>query len=248
MRQRRRSRGPAACAPAPQAGLLECDFGDWTGKKLERPATQAGVVRGAAQPVHVPVPRRRVLRRDATAHLAAAAAAGRGPSGKRVVAVSHADPIKAAVAMAAGAHLDNFQRFVVSPCSVTALLLLRLGSPIVLSVNNIRRRLARGLTGAHDSRATPSISTTSTHSSQERWASRGIARSICRPASVSSRDPALREAAGGDARPLPRSSSRRRSARPRPDRDVVGLVEPVQEQWAVGQLSVGVDEPTARSW
>lgn len=27
-----------------------------------------------------------------------------------------------------------------------------------------------------------------------------------------------------------------------PDRDIVGLVEPVEEQWVVGQLSVGVDE------
>ncbi|MCB1271858.1 MAG: DUF3090 domain-containing protein [Microthrixaceae bacterium] len=27
-----------------------------------------------------------------------------------------------------------------------------------------------------------------------------------------------------------------------PDRDIVGLVEPVEEQWTVGQLSVGVDE------
>lgn len=27
-----------------------------------------------------------------------------------------------------------------------------------------------------------------------------------------------------------------------PDRDVVGMIEPVQEQWTIGQLSVGVDE------
>lgn len=31
-----------------------------------------------------------------------------------------------------------------------------------------------------------------------------------------------------------------------PDRDVVGLVEPVSEQWTVGQLSVGVDEANGR--
>jgi probable phosphoglycerate mutase len=37
------------------------------------------------------------------------------------VAVSHADPIKAAVAATAGVPLDLFQRLVVSPCSVTAL-------------------------------------------------------------------------------------------------------------------------------
>lgn len=31
-----------------------------------------------------------------------------------------------------------------------------------------------------------------------------------------------------------------------PDRDVVGLVEPVEEEWVVGQLSVGVDEANGR--
>lgn len=31
-----------------------------------------------------------------------------------------------------------------------------------------------------------------------------------------------------------------------PDRDIVGLVEPVTEQWTVGQLSVGVDEANGR--
>ena len=41
--------------------------------------------------------------------------------GKAVVAVSHADPIKAVVAHAMGTHLDLFQRIVVSPCSVTAM-------------------------------------------------------------------------------------------------------------------------------
>ena len=41
--------------------------------------------------------------------------------GETFVAVSHADPIKAAVAATAGVPLDLFQRLVVSPCSVTAL-------------------------------------------------------------------------------------------------------------------------------
>ncbi len=55
--------------------------------------------------------------------------------GGTVVAVSHADPIKAAVAMAGGIHLDLFQRVVVSPCSVTPLLFTG-GGPVVLAVNS----------------------------------------------------------------------------------------------------------------
>jgi probable phosphoglycerate mutase len=62
-----------------------------------------------------------------------------------VVAVSHADPIKAAVAHALGVHLDLFQRIIVSPCSVTVLLLGDDG-PLVLSVNSTGGDLA-ALTG-----------------------------------------------------------------------------------------------------
>jgi probable phosphoglycerate mutase len=57
-----------------------------------------------------------------------------------VVAVSHADPIKAAVADAMGTHLDLFQRIVVSPCSVSAIL-YGTGAPIVLCVNSTGRDL-----------------------------------------------------------------------------------------------------------
>jgi probable phosphoglycerate mutase len=60
--------------------------------------------------------------------------------GKTVVAVSHADPIKAAVADAMGTHLDLFQRIVVSPCSVSAIL-YGTGAPIVLCVNSTGRDL-----------------------------------------------------------------------------------------------------------
>jgi probable phosphoglycerate mutase len=40
--------------------------------------------------------------------------------GELVVVVSHADPIKAAIAHYTGVHLDLFQRIVVSPASITA--------------------------------------------------------------------------------------------------------------------------------
>jgi probable phosphoglycerate mutase len=55
--------------------------------------------------------------------------------GGTVVAVSHADPIKAALAQAAGTPLDLFQRLVVSPCSVSAVLYGAEG-PVVLCANS----------------------------------------------------------------------------------------------------------------
>jgi probable phosphoglycerate mutase len=55
--------------------------------------------------------------------------------GETIVAVSHADPVKAAVAHAAGTHLDLFQRLVIAPCSVSALA-GGPGGPHVLCVNS----------------------------------------------------------------------------------------------------------------
>jgi probable phosphoglycerate mutase len=124
-----------------ERGLLEADFGEWTGSELKalmklpewrtvqhRPSVftfPGGESFGAMQ--------LRIW--DTLGRLVAAHA------GQVVVAVSHADPIKAAVAQAMGCHLDLFQRIVVSPCSVTALAFLD-GSPIVLCVNSTGRDLS----------------------------------------------------------------------------------------------------------
>jgi broad specificity phosphatase PhoE len=48
-----------------------------------------------------------------------------------IVVVSHADPIKAAIAHYTGVHLDLFQRIVVSPASVTAFQLSTHGAALV---------------------------------------------------------------------------------------------------------------------
>jgi broad specificity phosphatase PhoE len=51
------------------------------------------------------------------------------------VAVSHGDVIKAVVADALGLHLDQFQRIVIDPCSVTAVRYTEL-RPFVVRVND----------------------------------------------------------------------------------------------------------------
>jgi probable phosphoglycerate mutase len=55
--------------------------------------------------------------------------------GQTIVAVSHADTIKAVVAAAAGMPLDLMQRLVISPCSISAILFTA-GGPMVLCVNS----------------------------------------------------------------------------------------------------------------
>ena len=116
-------------------GLIECDFGDWTGaelKKLMKLPEWATVQRypsGFRFPGGESFVGMQARIVTALGDLAAA------HPGEAVVAVSHADPIKAAVADALGSHLDLFQRIVISPCSVTAISYGPLG-PAVLTVNS----------------------------------------------------------------------------------------------------------------
>ncbi|MDZ7732334.1 MAG: histidine phosphatase family protein [Acidimicrobiia bacterium] len=116
-------------------GLNECDFGEWTGAQLGGLRKRAEWRTVQQLPERLPLPRRGVLRRDADAHLPTRS--GTWPTrhpGETVVALSHADPIKAAVADALGTHLDLFQRIVISTCSVTAIHIASTG-PVVLTVN-----------------------------------------------------------------------------------------------------------------
>lgn len=118
-----------------ERGLLECDFGDWTGAKLAdlRKKPEWQTVQRYPSGFRFPGGESfSEMQHRMVSTLDRLAAAHRG---KAVVAVSHADPIKAAVAHALGTHLDLFQRIVVSPCSVSAILHTPTG-PVVLAVNS----------------------------------------------------------------------------------------------------------------
>jgi probable phosphomutase (TIGR03848 family) len=121
-------------------GLLECDFGDWTGAELKKlmklPEWQT--VQRAPSMFRFPggesfteMQTRMVSTLDRLRD--------RHPGGT-IVCVSHADTIKAAVAHALGTHLDLFQRIVISPASVTAIT-WGPGGPAVLAVNSTGRPL-----------------------------------------------------------------------------------------------------------
>jgi probable phosphoglycerate mutase len=121
--------------PRSERGLLECDFGDWTGRKLTelRRLTQWRAVQRYPSGFRFPAGESFAdMQRRIGSTLARLVAAH---PGETVVAVSHADPIKAAVADALGTHLDLFQRIVISPCSVSAVSYGPEG-PIVLTVNS----------------------------------------------------------------------------------------------------------------
>jgi probable phosphomutase (TIGR03848 family) len=117
-------------------GLLECDFGEWTGRPLKELAKEPSWKTVQRYPSGFRFPGGESFvemqaRMTGTLHHLA-----EHHEGGVVVAVSHADPIKAAVADALGTHLDLFQRINVSPCSVTAVHYSPAG-PAVLAVNSV---------------------------------------------------------------------------------------------------------------
>jgi probable phosphoglycerate mutase len=117
-------------------GLLECDFGEWTGRPLKELAKEPAWATVQRYPSGFRFPGgESFVEMSARITGALHRFTERHPGGV-VVAVSHADPIKAAVADALGTHLDLFQRINVSPCSVTAVHYGTTG-PAVLAVNSV---------------------------------------------------------------------------------------------------------------
>ena len=118
-----------------ERGLLECDFGEWTGARLSALAKKPEWAQVQRWPSGFRFPGgESFLEMQARMASALSRLVGLHP-GETVVAVSHADPIKAAVSTAAGTHLDLFQRLTVSPCSVSVLAFTAAG-PHVLTVNS----------------------------------------------------------------------------------------------------------------
>jgi probable phosphoglycerate mutase len=115
-------------------GLLECDFGDWTGASLKDLMKLPEWRTVQRYPSGFRFPNGESFTEMQSRITATAARLRSAHEGETIVLVSHADPIKAAVADALGTHLDLFQRIVISPCSVTAIAYGSEG-PAVLTVN-----------------------------------------------------------------------------------------------------------------
>jgi probable phosphomutase (TIGR03848 family) len=118
-----------------ERGLNECDFGEWTGRTLKELAKTPEWTTVQRYPSGFRFPGGESFAAMAARMADTVAALCARHRGRVVVAVSHADPIKAAVADALGTHLDLFQRIVIAPCSLTAISVSADG-PAVLAVNS----------------------------------------------------------------------------------------------------------------
>ena len=122
-------------------GLLECDFGDWTGAELSKLMKLPEWTTVQRSPSTFRFPSGESFTEMQTRMVSTLDRLCAKHRGGTIVCVSHADPIKAAVAHAMGTHIDLFQRIVIGTCSVSAIAYSTAG-PIVLTVNSTGGSLA----------------------------------------------------------------------------------------------------------
>lgn len=127
---------PHGLFPRTQRGLIEVDYGDWTDQPLEQLRDEPLWSTIQRAPSRVRFPGGGTIRgMQAAAVEGIEAIAAAHEDREVVVAVSHADVIKAILAHHLGTNLDSFQRIVVGPASVSVLALSDGRQSVVLSVN-----------------------------------------------------------------------------------------------------------------
>jgi probable phosphomutase (TIGR03848 family) len=117
-----------------ERGLLELDVGRWTGSRLDRLSKRPEWATVQRYPSGFRFPEGESFVEMQARVTAALARMVEDHRGGVVVAVSHADPIKAALAHALGMHLDLFQRLAIAPGSITTIV-YGAGGPTVLGMN-----------------------------------------------------------------------------------------------------------------
>jgi probable phosphomutase (TIGR03848 family) len=103
----------------PLDGVIEADYGEWTGGKIEDLAKTDLWKTVQRTPSRARFPDGESIAEMQARMVTALEGVVADHPGEVVAVVSHADPIKAAIAHFTGVHLDLFQRINVSPASIT---------------------------------------------------------------------------------------------------------------------------------
>jgi probable phosphoglycerate mutase len=112
-------------------GVIEADYGEWTGGKIEDLAKTDLWKTVQRAPSRARFPAGESIAEMQVRMVSALEQVAADHPGELVVVVSHADPIKAAIAHFTGVHLDLFQRISVSPASITVFVLGPHGTTLV---------------------------------------------------------------------------------------------------------------------
>jgi probable phosphomutase (TIGR03848 family) len=131
--------------PIIDQGLTEVDYGDWSGKKLSVLSRNKlwSIVQNTPSQMYFPKGEG-ILQMQSRAMETIHANAKRSKEGTLVI-VSHGDVIKSIVASALGMHLDEFQRIIIDPASVSVID-FSTDKPRVLLLNDTRAVVTELLT------------------------------------------------------------------------------------------------------
>ncbi len=116
-------------------GLIEADFGKWTGRKLTELRKLKDWEKVQKNPSLFRFPDGESFMEMQSRMVTTVTNICENHRGEIIVAVSHADTIKAFLTAALGTPLDLFQRLHISPCSVSPVI-FGTQSPFVLAVNS----------------------------------------------------------------------------------------------------------------
>ena len=134
------------CPLTVDAGLIECGYGDWTGRTLRDVSKEKLWEAVQHQPSSVRFPGGEAMGEMSARAVGAIRswdaklAAEHGPDAVWA-AVSHGDPIKAILADALGMHFDSFNRIVVDPASIS-IIRYTPSRPYAITVNSTQVDLA----------------------------------------------------------------------------------------------------------
>ena len=112
-------------------GVIEAEYGDWTGGNIEDLAKTDLWKTVQRTPSRARFPNGESIAEMQVRMVAALESVVEQHPGEMIAVVSHADPIKSAIAHFTGVHLDLFQRINVSPASVTVFTLGRHGAMLM---------------------------------------------------------------------------------------------------------------------
>ena len=107
--------------PIIDPSLNEVDYGDWSGKKLITLARKKEWRTVQESPSRMYFPGGEGIAQMQSRAMSVVHELAKLPDSKTAVIVSHGDVIKSIVASALGTHLDEFQRIIIDPASISVL-------------------------------------------------------------------------------------------------------------------------------
>jgi len=126
---------PHGLPVVPLPGVIEVDFGEWTGQALVELRKDPLWAAVQFYPSAARFPGGEAVRAAQARAVEAIEGLHQAHPDGRVAVVSHADVIRLLLAHYVGAHIDHFQRILVAPTSVSVLQ-LQLDRPFVVTIND----------------------------------------------------------------------------------------------------------------